>query len=444
MNITTAGIAKVDITPVEKLSSGNFFNAEEFKAGIHDKLYARFLLLENKREMIVLIVCDLIGLPGNQIAIIKDAVKRKFKFYDCAVVITATHTHSSPDTIEFFHSIDLKYINYIAEIIADGADRARQKKQECQIGSINGEISGLSRNRRIKMKDGTVQAEWWQPKREKISGRGSVDLEIIVTEISELNGKSIAILFNYACHQTISCANKAYSADFAGQAMKIIEKETGAISFFLNGACADINPDVNDSDYTTMESLGNKLAQKVLILRKEIKFEKIWRVNSNIQDVQLEWRKFPTRENILKQIKEIKTTMQKLKNDRDYESITRFIEPELRRIKDQLYVVENNLHKKIIDTEINSIVINNIVFLTIPGEYFTELGIAIKKGSHFSHTCIISNCNGFIGYIPTLAAFNEGGYEVSPPRRISRLKPGSGEKLRDIAVKLATRHDVRD
>ena len=49
---------------------------------------------------------------------------------------------------------------------------------------------------------------------------------------------------------------------------------------------------------------------------------------------------------------------------------------------------------------------------TFPGETFVELGQAVKKASPHKTTITVSIANDACGYIPTAAAFDEGGYET--------------------------------
>ena len=46
-------------------------------------------------------------------------------------------------------------------------------------------------------------------------------------------------------------------------------------------------------------------------------------------------------------------------------------------------------------------------------ELFCELAIAIRNQSPFEHTFYFGYTNGWIGYLPTSKAFEEGGYEQS-------------------------------
>ena len=51
--------------------------------------------------------------------------------------------------------------------------------------------------------------------------------------------------------------------------------------------------------------------------------------------------------------------------------------------------------------------------ITSPGEVFTELGQSIVARSPFPGTIFSGYTNEAIGYVPTPAAYSEGGYEVT-------------------------------
>ena len=68
---------------------------------------------------------------------------------------------------------------------------------------------------------------------------------------------------------------------------------------------------------------------------------------------------------------------------------------------------------------------DQIAWVGLPGEIFTELGTAIKQASPFPLTIIAELAHGPVTYIPNAAAFPQGNYEVVS----SRAAEGSGEKL---------------
>jgi hypothetical protein len=73
----------------------------------------------------------------------------------------------------------------------------------------------------------------------------------------------------------------------------------------------------------------------------------------------------------------------------------------------------------------------DLAWVSLPGEIFVELGLAIKEGSPFKETIIAELANGSIGYIPTKKAYDQGNYEVVS----ARCAAGSGEKLADEALR---------
>jgi hypothetical protein len=74
----------------------------------------------------------------------------------------------------------------------------------------------------------------------------------------------------------------------------------------------------------------------------------------------------------------------------------------------------------------------DLAWVSLPGEIFVELGLAIKQDSPFANTIIAELANGSIGYIPTRRAYTQGNYEVES----ARCAEGSGELLVDTAIRL--------
>jgi hypothetical protein len=74
----------------------------------------------------------------------------------------------------------------------------------------------------------------------------------------------------------------------------------------------------------------------------------------------------------------------------------------------------------------------DVAWISLPGEIFVELGLAIKAGSPFPHLFLAELANGSIGYIPNHKAYAEGAYEVVS----ARCADGSGERLVETALRL--------
>ena len=77
-----------------------------------------------------------------------------------------------------------------------------------------------------------------------------------------------------------------------------------------------------------------------------------------------------------------------------------------------------------------------IGLVTAPGEISTEIGQSIVSRSPFRHTLYAGYTDGTIGYVPTRAAYAEGGYEVT---HACRVAPEAGEQIEDESVRLLRR-----
>jgi hypothetical protein len=73
-----------------------------------------------------------------------------------------------------------------------------------------------------------------------------------------------------------------------------------------------------------------------------------------------------------------------------------------------------------------------VAWVSLPGEIFVELGLALKKASPFRYTLIAELANGSVGYIPDRPAYAQGNYEVVS----ARCAVGSGELLVETALRL--------
>jgi hypothetical protein len=89
--------------------------------------------------------------------------------------------------------------------------------------------------------------------------------------------------------------------------------------------------------------------------------------------------------------------------------------------------------------EVQAIAIGeDVAWVSLPGEVFVELGLAIKQRSPFPTTFVVELANENIGYIPDRRSYAEGNYEPES----ARCAAGSGEKIVEAAVRLL--EDLRD
>ena len=87
-----------------------------------------------------------------------------------------------------------------------------------------------------------------------------------------------------------------------------------------------------------------------------------------------------------------------------------------------------------LETEVQAITLGDeLAWVGMPGDAFTELGLAIKTNSPFLHTVVSEQSGaGAISYVPNRKAFPEGAYEVIS----ARFAPGGAELLVEQAVQM--------
>jgi hypothetical protein len=214
-----------------------------------------------------------------------------------------------------------------------------------------------------------------------------------------------------------------YSADFPHVLEGRLRKTLGGdfSSLFGAGPCGDINyVDVQSKRTRTTEEIGTLLAETVLA--QVPRLQPVHEPALAVRGVRF---KVPLQRFAPEQVAQARKDMARAGT----KEVPFYKVEEARSIlaieamPEKQYPLEVQLFRLNKDTAV----------VTVPGEFFVELGLAIKRASPFKTTLVIelANDDGPI-YIPTRKAFTEGGYEVLN----SRLEPGSGEQIVEEAVKL--------
>lgn len=91
---------------------------------------------------------------------------------------------------------------------------------------------------------------------------GTADDTLLVGRVTDVYGKIVATLTNYACHPTtLAWENSAISPDYIGAMRETIEQTTGAPALFMLGACGELAPRVQYvGDTKIADGHGRQLA----------------------------------------------------------------------------------------------------------------------------------------------------------------------------------------
>jgi hypothetical protein len=233
-----------------------------------------------------------------------------------------------------------------------------------------------------------------------------------------------AAIVSFALHLD-TVGGTLYAADFPFYLQNELRKTHGDafVSLFGAGTCGDINhldvtKNASEGTRTTVQ-IGTMLADTVA---KEI--PKLAAIGTPSLAVKSAPLNAPMRSYSPEKIARAKAVLEQVDDDRI---------PFLERVEAYSVMDIELRGGKTIPMEVHALRLSDkLAIVTLPGEVFVELGLAIKKASPFETTLVIELADDGPGYIPTSKAFAEGSYETVN----SRITPGSGEELVKVASQL--------
>jgi len=355
----------------------------------------------------------------------------------------------------------------------DAVKRALEGLTPVKVGSGVGHEDRMMMNRTLRMKDGkhwTIRHSNPCPPDDEVAGVGPIDPEIGILRIDRVDGRPLAVVYNFACHPYITVPQGGVTADFPGFAAKVIEGELGegALALFLQGAGGDITEVLYKAVNRPRDSEphGTMLGLSTLEGWRKIKTgdAALRVVNEPLalpRRTDVPERVAALREEQAALLKSLRGTSLNFKTflplyikrslSPDYPSYYsyRYLQAEklgtheldgldawnkghvakylrnihamekLSRIEDKIATLFR--HKAINDkagvptvaTEVQGIRVGDFVLVTSPAEVLVEVGLNIKKASPFEHTFVAGFSNGYIHYGPPASYYDKGGYEAT-------------------------------
>ena len=178
-------------------------------------------------------------------------------------------------------------------------------------------------------------------------------------------------------------------ADYPGDVQVYVDKHIGyeVPTFFMTGACGDINPNYRLPENALGEELGGKIVQSLGKLESVSKPE-FW-IDS--KEIQMPGREHP----------ELKEDEIALKWPGQFETYKKAFHSMMERAKPTYQYFFTGIR-----------IGNDFAIVTNGNELFSQFGLNIKHRSPFKHTMVVEQTNGAHGYVPTAKAFEGGSYET--------------------------------
>lgn len=408
-NNLKVGAAKIDITPeLSELPSGFL--------GIYDRIHSRAIVIADQNKTVALVTLDVGAIPNEMAKSLLEKIAIQTGIPTTNIMLTATHTHSVPFRIGG-EAFEAKVVNSVKQ--------AKDKLQPAKIGYGEG-VSYINVNRNII---DPKTRRWW----EGPNYDGPSDKTVAVVTFETLDGKPIAVYYNYAMHAVTVGMLDMVSGDAPGTTSKYIEDtfDDKIVAVWSTGACGDQNPIYFQQTYDLREIRIKEYASRGIDISNKMP--------PGGQGLN---RNDPQVAKLMQQQKQMIVSMGQFLGE-EVMHVMRGIERKESNVK--IYANQKIVtcpgRKRLddgragyagtyedadsIDIKLGLISINDIAFSSVGGEVFNPISTRLKKESPFAHTMMLTLTNGYAksGYIPHDAAFGTYTFEVVS----SRLKPGFAE-----------------
>lgn len=392
-----AGVAKVSITPEQSMWMAGYASRNRPSEGKRVDLWAKALAVEDsKGNRAVFVSTDLVGIRKRMSENVRNRIEKQYGLKRAQIILNSSHTHTGPETESSRHifALDSKeltkidnYAKKLEDKLVNLVGQALKALQPAKLFSGNG-VTRFQVNRRNNKEATLIQ---------QTELNGPNDYAVPVIKVTDKNNKIIAVLFGYACHNTV-LADYKWSGDYAGFAQIELEKfYPGATALFFQGAGADQNPLPRRSPELAKQ-YGKELAavvERVISEKMKPLESKLFASYSEI-DLQFEKRP-PTKEELVKIIED--------------NSASRY--PDY--LKQNAKVFLNTLEKggslmTSYPYPIQVWKLGDQPIFALGGELTVGYSIDLKRIFGYD-IFVFGYCNDVMAYIPTATILKEGGYE---------------------------------
>ncbi|USS40138.1 neutral/alkaline non-lysosomal ceramidase N-terminal domain-containing protein [Thermococcus aggregans] len=407
------GWAKVDITPENPMPLAGYALRTGRSSDILDRIYGRILYIDS----VVIIALDLLIVDEKLREEIALKVSKELGIPESNVIVTATHTHSAPESslsfltnlwgIEDEREIIKNYQEFIITRLAEALKKINFDNTSLFAGKAI--IEGVSSNR--------------------IDPNGIVDKESVFL----FDSKKKTIALNFSCHPTVlPYSNNKISGDLAGAISRLFEKEFN-VALFLNGAAGNVS-----TRFTRKSQKYEEVNRLAKLFFSQVK-NKLNSCEKLTGDVDLTWKKLkvkPKQPPSRTKIEDFEAELlAKLNQSNISSQERRIIENNLLGVQILKKISEYLKKINVINFNIAKLTIGeNFVALFTPAEMFVEYQITAKRISPYKYTMFVGYANGYTAYIP-FEPLKEDTYEVA----VSIVDPSEYQRIKGTIEKLLTK-----
>ena len=375
-----ASVVKVDITPNRPQWLMGY--APRQSTGVHDHIYHRIVAMDDGRVLFFLISSDLCLFSPGLSDEVTQQIHKELGVEPRNIWWSVTHSHAAPEvgppgiykTLlgRSDHEWNREYAAQVTRSLIMGVKQAKEKLEPARIAIGTG-MAIANINRRAKDERGNVSLG--------LNPDGPADRQIGIIRIERRDGTPIAFIANYAMHGTVlSGANLEIGGDAPGEVSAYVERRLGAPMLYENGAAGNlapiysVYPDPKSGHLAQFDVLlGDHILAAVAALGPASESVSLWTGEKIIETPRKPGLDWP---------QELAVYSQTAPNG-----------------------------PALIKLPIRFLRINDTIVWSAPVEAFCEIALSVRRSSPFAHTFFFGYTGGWLGYLPTSQAFEEGGYE---------------------------------
>ena len=382
------GVAKVDITPADPTKLTNLWELPF--TGVHDKTYARAIVLDNGVTSAAIVAVDTVELTNGAPLVARIAKETGIPASN--IVIAASHNHSAPMWSLVNAEGQRKagpggaaFLDKVSDDLVAGIKHAKANMQPARVGIGSG-AADININRDELTAHGYTFGR---------NPSGPSDKTVWVMKFETLSGEPLALFINYAVHATIvGPRNSLLTGELPGATSRFVEQHYNdkVVALWTSGPAGDQHPilssdgDDSEKSFKDVDVLGQILGEEVV------------RVADNIKDTNPQPRIWGMEKTVTCPGKKAITGPR----------------------PDGPIVDENTAP---VNIRLGVLMVDKTALAEVSAEVVTKLYQELRQQSPYTNTILVTLVNARAGYIP-----DDASYDLQTQEAVgSTLKKGCGE-----------------
>lgn len=431
MDTLQAGAATADISPEQSQFLFGYPHVPRYSTGIHDALLSSALYFSDEQTQVMFVANDIIFVTKEIAWRVRQRIEERTGIPNGNIMITATHTHSGPKTVDYISNaddatvprVDPDYVGRLEEGILKAASAAYRRARPAEVGLAIADATGVGTNRH------------------SVSGPADPDVPVLMVKSDDV---PVACMLVYSMHPTVLHEDSTLvSGDFPAMARQFLQSNVlgdDCPVLYHTGPAGNQSPRhvTRSNTFAEAERLGATLGTSVARVIPEIRYISELTLEVRRAFVDLPRRSLPSVAQAEERLERAVRRLAQLQASGAPRQEIRTAEVDWFGAEESVTLAKATeaghvaaAYDSCLPAEVQTVKVGPWCFVGWPGEIFVEYALAVK--ARLPRTFVISLANGELqGYIATAESVNMRSYEASN----AIFAPESGQLLVDTTLEL--------